>query len=237
MPREIIEPVTDENGDEHHPAFGMAQVSRIMSTPGQVLFDSDLRHSNWIEFRISEATRSRALKRDWVHAGRQVASIGMSMAQWASLVASPDTEGVPVTITYRDGGALAGDGSVPGLPYQPRLAVSMQETHNAAEAAFGSIREAMSAYQSALDCKLPAKERNSRLANLTSAIRNATANVDYAGKQFVAAAEDVVERSRADIEAMVARHAEHLGLGPTTLAELEQGSKLAGSRVDWRDEE
>ena len=99
MPQEIVEPTADENGDEHHPAFGMAQISRVTSTPGRVLFDSDLRHSHWIELRIHEATRNR--------------------------------------------------------------------------------------------------------------------------NQFAAAAEDVVERSRADIEAMVTRHAEHLGLGPTTLGELE----------------
>ena len=68
MPQEIVQPTADENGDEYHPAFGMAQVSRITSTPGQVLFDSDLRHSHWIEFRISEATRRRDLKRDWIRA-------------------------------------------------------------------------------------------------------------------------------------------------------------------------
>ena len=217
MPREIVEPYIDSEGEETHPAFGMASISRITATPGAVLFDSDLRHGQYIELRISEATRRRDLKQDWIFANRQIISINMSMAQWASLIASPNTEGIPVTI------ASHGNIPVPGIPHQPRLAVTMNEAHNAAEEAFGSIRKAMSVYQAALDCKQPAKQRNAALAGLTAAIRNATANVDYAGQKFSEHAEEVVERSRADIEAMVTRHAERLGLGPVSLAELESG--------------
>jgi hypothetical protein len=219
MPREIVEPQTKDDGDETHPAFGIAHVGRITATPGQVLFDSDLRHHEYIELTVSTATRTRNLKRDWIHARHAVVKIAMSLAQWASLVASAGTEGVPVTIDYLEGE------HTPGLPYQPRLAVSRQETIDAAERAFGEIKGALARYETALAEHAPAAARKSALATLRASVNNAIPNVDYAGQQFAAFAENVVEKSRADVESMVAQataaEGRLLDVWPPIIPELE----------------
>jgi len=200
MTREIQAPTTDEHGDETHPAFAMMSVHRIRATPGQVLFDSDLRHDTYMEVTLTQATRKRDLKHDWIHPGKVQFQVAMSMAQFAAFVSSTDSSGVPVTLTRTP------DGDVPGLPYEPRLAIGMAETKQAAQEAFAGIAQAFDAYQAALLSKppAPAKERNAALAKLKAAIANATPNVDYAGKQLARLAEDVTEKARADIEAMVA---------------------------------
>ena len=120
MPKQYEAPVTGDDGYERHPAFGIARISRIHATPGQVLFQSDLRHSEYIEVTLSEAARKRDLKHDWVHAEHVLAKFAMSMSQFASLVASGGTEGVPVTIDYDHGDR-------PGLLPESRLALTSAE--------------------------------------------------------------------------------------------------------------
>src|ERR1700722_15060347 len=98
-------PVTDDSGDEAPPAFGVISVHRINATPGEVLFQSDLRHSEFVRLEIHEATRKRDLKHDWVHPGKAVCEISLSMSQFASFVASGGTQGVPCPIEFTGGGA------------------------------------------------------------------------------------------------------------------------------------
>lgn len=197
MPKQYAAPVTGDDGFARHPAFGMARVSRINATPGQVLFQSDLRHGEYIEITLSEAARRRDLKRDWLHPERVLVKFCLSLSQFASLVASVGTEGIPVTISYDHGDR-------PGLLPESRLALTSTEVRAAADQAFQDIQAAEAAYEQALSEKAPAAVRSQLLRNLRSAIANAAPNVAYAAAQLAEHAENVVEKSRADIEAMVA---------------------------------
>jgi hypothetical protein len=72
---------------------------------------------------------------------------------------------------------------------------------------------------------VPAAERKRLLANLHSAVANATSNVAYAAKKLDEHAEAVVEQSRADIETMVIRMAERAGIEPdATVRAITDGS-------------
>lgn len=204
MPRERADFTTDEDGTEHHPAFGVARIGRISATPGEVLFQSDLQHREYIQLTVSEAARERHLKDDFVFPAKVIFQIMMSMSQFASLIASGDT--VPVTIEYTE------QGQRPGLKPQSRLAETTREVRRAADDAFADIREAQTAYEDTLARKAPAKERNNALHALHCAIANAPSNVEIAAKRLAQHAEAVVEKSRADIEAMAAsaqRNADH----------------------------
>jgi hypothetical protein len=194
--KDIQDPVTGDDGIERHPAFGLARVGRIQATPGAVLFQSDARHHSYIEVTVSDADRRRDLKHDWVYPGRVLCKFSMSLAQFASFVSSAGTEGVPVTLEYVDGAHR------PELPYKPRLSVSMAETHDAANAAFESIKQRLAEYEALLAGKPTAAERRAALSDLRGAVSNATSNVDFAAKSLAEHAEAVVEQSRADIEAM-----------------------------------
>lgn len=198
MPRRRIPVTQNDKGEQRHPAFGMARIGRIMATPGEVLFQSDLRHRAYISVTVSTASRQRELKRDWVHAEKVLCQFSMSMAQFASFVSSAGTEGVPVTLDY-----YAGE-TQPGITYEPRLGVSLDETRAAAEVAFNEIALALGAYEDALATKAPAAVRKRAMGNLQAAVRNAPLNVEYAAQALTEHAEEVVEKSRADLEALVA---------------------------------
>lgn len=211
MSREVEVPTVDQYGSDAHPAFGMINASRGSSSPpGQTLFDSDITHQHTVRVTVSKATRKRDLNRDWVHGGaKTLIEVEMSEAQWASFVSSMNTSGVPCTIR-----ATETDWKIPGLPYDPRLAHSMTEVKQAAHKSFGRIQEAMVAYEKALADKAPAKVRNEALRDLHFAIQNTEPNLSFAAESLTEHAENVVQKARADVEAMV--YAEATALGLTT---------------------
>lgn len=219
MPKNRENPVTDDQGYERHPAFGMCRVNRIHSSPGQTLFQSDLQHSEYIQLTITEAERRRDLKHDWVHPGRTVAQVSMSMSQFASMVTSAGTEGVPVTIDYAAGK------DIPGLNPDSRLKRTATEVLESADMAYAKIREALAAYETAVDAKAGAVERRRLLRDLHFAAVNAVPNVKYAADRLAEHAEEVVEKSRADIEAMVQmaqQRGEQVTIQGSPVIEIEQ---------------
>lgn len=220
MSRGVAEPTQDKLGADVHPAFGLLGASRVTSTPGQVLFDSDIRHGHTVRVTLHTASRRRDLKQDWIHDTGHLFEVEMSEAQWASFVSTMNVgSGVPCTIR-----STPTDYEVPGLRYAPRLAESMEEVHAAADEAFAEIGAAMAAYEAALK-EGGAKARREALSDLQARIRNATPNVDYAGKRLAEHAENVVQKARADIEAIVTYKAAQLGLtaGDVGPAELLPG--------------
>lgn len=228
MTRDIESPTTNEYGDDVHPAFGMIGAARGSSTPGQVLFDSDIRHQHTVTIRISRGVRRRDLHRDWVHGGvNELLEVEMSEAQWASFVSTMNMgSGVPCTIRRTEN-----DRQVPALPYDPRLAHTMDEVKGKATETFRAIKAAMDAYD-ALDPKASAKEKRAALDAIRDAVRNAEANVAFAAKSLTEHAENVVQRARADIEAMVTDKAAQLGLTPGQAAGLVELPILEGETVD-----
>jgi hypothetical protein len=209
MTRDTAKPTVDKYGSDTHPAFGQISASRLSnSPPGQVLFDSDIRHSHTVRITVQRATRKRDLNHDWIHgSGRELIEVELSEAQWASFVSSMNTTGVPCTIR-----ATESDWNVPGLPYDPRLAHSMAEVRDAADKTFGKIKAALADYEAAFEAKAGVKVLREKLRTLHSAVEHTGSNLDFAAKSLNEHAENVVQRARADIEAMVYHESQRLGL-------------------------
>jgi hypothetical protein len=200
------EPVPDHHGYDTHPAFGFITAHRVSCTPGQSLFDSDVLHTHLVRVTIGRMTRKRDLSRDWLHPSQELVELDMSEAQWASFVSSMNTTGVPCTLRRTENNR-----DVAGVPHAPRLAQSIAEVHEAAQEAFNDIQRAMEALE-ALDPKAGVRERREALRELRARINNAVPNVDFAGKMLAEHAENVVQKARADVEAMVVQKTTQLGI-------------------------
>lgn len=207
MHRDTAKPTLNERGDETHPAWGLIGASRVSSgPPGTALFDSDILHGHFVIVRLRRAVRKRDLGHDRKHGDEQIVEIAMSEAQWASFVSTMNVgEGVPCTID-RVGREL-----MPGVEHEPRLALSMDEVRRAGEKAMQEIQEALAAYRE--------KKTNANLKTLEARINNAAPNMTYAATTLSEHAENVVQRARADVEAMVIQKAKQLGLDPGELAD------------------
>lgn len=188
--------------DEGHPAWGLIGASRVRSTPGANLFDSDIQHQHYVVVRIAQARRNRRLHHDHIYSDqKRIIEVAMSEAQWASFVSTMNVgDGVPCTIESVKGEEM------PRLKHEPRLAESMEEVRGAANEAMEGIQKAFDAYQE--------KKTAANLRSLKFAIENAPSNITFAASSLTEHAENVVQRARADIESMVAAKATQLGLAP-----------------------
>jgi hypothetical protein len=205
---------TDSAYAEEHPAFGMISASRT-SGGESVLFDSDIQHQHKVRISVHSATRHRDLNRDWIHADMTpLVEVEMSEAQWASFVSSMNTSGVPCTLRR-----VGEQWDIPGLPYDPRLGHSMEEVRGAAKKVFDRATKAMAAYD-ALPKDATPKTKREAVDKIRSALMHVEANMDFAAKSLNEHAENVVQRARADIEAMVTNKAVQLGLTTAEAAGL-----------------
>jgi hypothetical protein len=210
MAREVEEPTIvkrDEKwGDEWaHPAWAMIGASRV-SGGDAVLFDSDIRHNHYVVVRLRGATRRRSLHRDSLFAESRapIVEVAMSEAQWASFVSSMNVgDGVACTLRYREGQ------SIPGLPYESRLKESVDEVRGAADKALERVREAFA--------KVEEKPNKGNIRALRFAIEGMPNNMAFAAESLTEHTENVVQKARADIEAMVVSKAQQLGLEPGDL--------------------
>lgn len=199
---------SDDEYRERHPAFGMVSAHRVSSSPpGTVLFDSDIRHREFMRVTLKRCTRDRGLSRDWLHeTGNDLIEIDMSMAQWAAFVSSTNTSGVPCTIR-----ATETNRNVDGLHYEPRLHESMDEVQAATHKMIERLQKGIQALD-ALDPKAGVKERRAALAEIRSAAAHAVSNTEFVAKSLEEHAEKVTVNMKADIEAMVFAKAQQLGL-------------------------
>lgn len=230
---DIVEPTVDQYGSDTHPAFGQISASRgSYSGQGAILFDSDVRHQHTVTITVTEATRQRSNGHDYIHGGtKRLIEVEMSEAQWASFVSSMNTSGVPCTLK-----ATETQWNIPGLPYAPRLAQSMAEVKEAADRLMVEIKAARDAYEKALADKAPAAVRNEALRKLHFTIENAEANANLAAKKLAEHAENVVQKARADIEAMVGAEATRLGLTSGQAEGLLALPAMPGEGVEVLDE-
>lgn len=213
MRRKIQKPTQHDPGKhddrlETHPAWGLIGASRVTSSPGAVLFDSDILHRSYVMVRLHQAQRRRSLIRDWLHADRKtIVEIAMSEAQWASFVSTMNVgSGVPCTIDRID------MKQVPGMPHEPRLVETMDEVSKASEKAIEKIQKAFE--------EVERKPNKANIKTLRHTIENLPGNMRFAADSLSEHTENVVQRARADIEAMVVSKAEQLGLDPSDLGSL-----------------
>lgn len=204
---------------ETHPAFGVAVVTRSSGTP-RSLFQSDLRHNETISLSIHEAERIRDLSHDWVHPGRELVEIEMSLAQWGSLVSSIGIgSGVPVTLRRTETERF-----VPEIPYEPRIAVSLAETRGSVDKLLKSIRDAFDELDEAIEGKKGVRAVREAKRLLAAAIANAPTNAAFSVKSLARAAETLTSQAKSDIEAHVLAAAQLTGLqAPLLVPELEEG--------------
>lgn len=205
--RKITEPVKNERGDETHPAFGVATVTRGQGT-GRTLFQSDLQHTQTITLSVHTATRGRDLNRDWVHPRETLVEIEMSLAQWGALISSAGIgSGVPVTLRRTESTSF-----VDALPYQPRIAQSLAEVNAAMGKTMARIRQTYTVVQEAFEQKKGIRAMREALSAHHAAITHTEANTGYAVKSLKDAAESVTSQTRADIEALILEASRQTGL-------------------------
>lgn len=91
---------SDGDTVETHPSFGMVSVSRYTCNPPQHFFGSAIAHHAGVSLSISIASRRRNLSNNWYFEEGELVEINMTEAQFAELMCSFNTSGVPCTMNH-----------------------------------------------------------------------------------------------------------------------------------------
>ena len=206
MMRDTTDPIVNENGDETHPAFGTAVVTRS-SGSGRPLFQSDLLHRESMTLSIHRAVRKRDLNHDWVHTTDEIVRVTMSLAQWGALVSSVGIgSGTPVTIERTET-----EGQVPHLPYQPRIERNITEVRGSVSKLLKNLRDSFSKINDAFESKKGIKAMRAALREHETTLTNAESNASFAVKSMQGAAENLLSQARADVEVLTLQAQRRVG--------------------------
>lgn len=203
-----------------HESFALIGVNRVTANPAVSLFDSEIRHREFIRLRIKHASRKRSLNHDWISAERHILELDMSLAQWGAFVSSfGQGDGVPCTLAYMDGQR------VDSPPYVPRLAHSTAEVKNAADEA---LKEIIAAFDGVKAARIQGGKRvmDDAINTLENRLENAPKNMEFAAKSLTDHVENVITKAKGDIEGMVTNHARALGMSDEQMRELTVGSAV-----------
>lgn len=195
---------------EEHPSWGVAMFNHAtVSGDGLRLFDSEIGHNRIVTLTVQYASRRRDHHRDHIMEAHKprILELEMSMSQFGALVSSFGTSGVPVTIALRDGQFVERE-----EPEMGRLELTAQEVLQKTRTAVAPIAQAYKAVENAVENNAGKRAVKEALKDLRAQIQNMPANAKFAADSLAEHAETVVTKARADIEAMVTMHAEHLGL-------------------------
>lgn len=97
-----IKVTNNKDGDitEEHPSFGMISVSRYTCMPAQHFFGSAIAHHAGVALTIGKASRRRNLSNNWYFEEGEIIEVNMTEAQFAELMCSFNTSGVPCTLNH-----------------------------------------------------------------------------------------------------------------------------------------
>lgn len=199
-----------EDREYNHPAFGCVRVSRPQSG-GTELFGSALKHNHFIEISISKAKLQRGLHNDHVYEKGIVASIMVSEAQWATIVASTSGGVTPCTFRYHRDGPLV---DVPGIESIETVKETFEREIK--EKCAKDIKEAkdITADLEKLieEGKIGKTQLREILRRMQTFSGNFTANMGFTQEMFAETMEKSIEAGKVEFESFVAGQARALGL-------------------------
>lgn len=205
-----------------HEAYGMVRAARVSGQAN--LFAVDYPQQHYIELTVSRAEHSRNLSNDWYFAREELVTIALSEVQWARMISSLNTEGVPCTLTrYRNEEGNNVSVKMPDLSTD-KAALFAGEVSRTAKKAATSVDEAFVKLQEMLKGSTIKKgDAAELLRSLENARMQLASNIPFVIEQAEEAIETAVEAGKAEVSAHVEFTMQKLGeraLGSAIVSEL-----------------
>lgn len=194
---------------ETHESYGTVQISRC--TGQAELFDVSSPQQHFMTLRINEADLNRSLSSDKVHSRRQLIEIYMSETQFARMVSSVGTSGVPCTIHRVTGDDKNWRDPPPSNDKGAKLREDL-EIHT--EYVSNLLKEMDKKLTELANSKRVGKAQIKEVQNLMYQARmTVDENLPFILTQATEQLEGAIDEARANIDAYQQHQAMNLGLG------------------------
>jgi hypothetical protein len=203
--------------EHHHPAFGVLTISEVQSR-GQVLFGSNLEHSDFISFSVSNATRFRSNNHDKVHEESKIVEFMMTRQQFAALASGRSKAGgVPCTLRW-----VRNEGGKPEIDPETeveRFSKDAQEEFKELARQIDTLVDETRAELTA--AKVSKVRQEAILAPLVMISRKLGDTLPYLQSVFYETVEDIVNEAKAVVES----YAESQGLEESRTPQIGKSSE------------
>jgi hypothetical protein len=227
----------DGEGDQEevfeHESYGMIRVHRLHGG-GKNLFGVDYDTGNSVRLEIKRGELRRNAYREWFFEREIVASIEMSEVQYARMISSPNTTGVPCTLRYACTEGFKKMEDPPSTtPGPERMQDDIKKAARRVSANMDHIRKLA---DEMAEGKAPTKAQLKDLAMWVQQTQQAIASdLPYLTQRQEEKVDEMVHSSKAEIEAHVQQQL--IALGKEALGEkIKKGGgvtiRLAGKPVD-----
>ena len=193
---------------ENHPSFGAVTLSRISSNNGASLYQSRIKHRNFIRLRIFKAQNFRNLYTDVSHTTKSVVEVDMTANQFSQLITTMGlSEGVPCTIRRIDGE------TIPEPLFDSRREQFVKEFHEQMEDISHKCDEVIGFVKELMEKTSVSKaDRTALLHQLTMLKQDIGQNTPFIAKQFNEQMEDVLNDVKSEVQEFIGSMAQQTGL-------------------------
>lgn len=209
--RPIEEPTIKGTGSditETHPAFAQISVSRVSGHSH--LYGSDFAHQDYVTVRVHASQLNRSLSRDWPLQRQELIEVAMTESQWATFVSSFNIGGGVQCTLQHFGGNL-----IPGIPEPKRTDKFREEFAEDMQSIVEDLKKLLSDLEAGTT-GLSKKKADELMASTRRALRTASDNAPFVNQQFEEHMEDVIERSKIEVEGYLNSRLQTLGIEAIT---------------------
>lgn len=213
-----------EHDKTSHPSYGMISASRVSGQTA--LFGVDYPQGHFITLTISRGEVERSLGREWFYGRNEMIQVAMSEVQWARMIASMNTSGVPCTLQRAwENGKYERVEQPPA--HMADAVVQKEEVAKVGREVSAGLDKAASMIDELM--KPNAKISKSKISELEKLVRSAQAGLESSLPFYVKQAQEAVEGATEQGKAEVSAYADHVvsELGKSSLEkELSRGGVL-----------
>lgn len=208
--RKIIEPETisgkfagSEDEVLRHPAYAQVSIHHVSGHAD--LYGSDFTHQNYVTLTVKRSELHRSLARDWHFEKDELIEIALSEAQYATMIAAPNRQGVPCTLERYNGEMI------PGLPRRDSTNLHSDEFKEKLSKTVTALRQQRAEIETAV-VGVSKKMREQLLGPINAAIREIESNIPFLVDSFSEHMETNIEKAKVEVNAYVTNTIHRAGL-------------------------
>lgn len=216
---------------KHHESYGLLSIGRFQANHTR-FFGSSVIHSGGIHLTIQTATKARSLNENRYHSDKNLIRVRLSPAQFADLITSPNSPGVPCTIEWFGGKRMN---------EPPEVAVRAQFTNEFEEKVTGAFvmlekvtRDIEDYFKTGKGSRVDIRDK------LATVRRELSANAPFILSQFNRGMDKIVTEAKSEVESFVEGKIRSLGIGALSediKAAIEAPLESAPLQLLSKDEE
>jgi len=216
----------DETRIEHE-AFGKISLSRVSGEAN--LFMVDYPQGHFVTLTVKGARLGRRGASDYVYSQEMICELSLSEVQFARLISSMNTDGVPCTLNYYTD-PKTGKFIAPKLPekHAADKETYVDDVKNRAKATATGVNDALAQVETLL--KTPGSIRKGDLENIRELLYHANMQLDANLPYVVESAEEAIETASESAKGEIEAHAAFVldRLGREALGERLEQALAAG---------